>query len=202
MYSSSDYRYRLRLRVFIGAVIDVPREALVYQAELTREARLEWGMDAPIAALAGQLMQESGFDPKAKSAYASGLSQFTPATARWISTLSTRLSDPNPLDPSWSIRAMVFYDHLLHDGVNPANDECGRYRAMLAEYNGGAKRWADRQKLSKEPGNYDVTAVINPGISKSNQQQNQNYAFFVVYRWQAIFVSWSGPLVCLPKTGN
>jgi len=159
-------------------------------------------MDAPIAALAAQLAQESDFRADAKSPFASGLSQFTTATSIWISSLYPQLGSPAPLDPQWAIRAMILYDKRLHDGINPAVDECSRYSFALSDYNGGSGWRIKRQKMSPQPGVYAITSAFNPGISKANQQQNQDYPFRIIYHWQPIFVSWSGPMVCLPKTGN
>ncbi|MBY0466660.1 MAG: transglycosylase SLT domain-containing protein, partial [Burkholderiales bacterium] len=45
----------------------VPAAAHKYRAELTRAAHSQWGLDAPIAALAAQVHQESGWQPNAVS---------------------------------------------------------------------------------------------------------------------------------------
>lgn len=182
-------------------MIDIPREAIAYQAELTREARYAFGMDAPVALLAGQITQESGWRSDVCSKYACGLAQFTPGTAAWLAGINDRVGDAEPLNPHWALRALVTYDHLLHDAANPADSDCDRWQFAFSDYNGGTKWRVKRQTMSPQPGNYAITAAFNPGVSKSNQQQNQDYPFRIAYRWQPIFVSWVGPLICLGKAG-
>ncbi len=182
-------------------IADIPREALQYQAELTREARYAFGMDAPIALLAGQIQQESHWDPNARSAFASGIAQFTPGTAAWLASLDARVGAAAPLDPHWALRALVTYDKLLHDNANPADSDCDRWQFAFSGYNGGERWRIKRQAMSPQPGSYTITSAFNPGILKANQQQNQDYAFRIVYHWQPVFVSWTGTMVCLGKTG-
>ncbi|WP_163769991.1 transglycosylase SLT domain-containing protein, partial [Proteus mirabilis] len=76
--------------------------------DVIRNARLEWGLSAPVADFAAQLHQESGWRPDAISpAGAQGLAQFMPATADWISQLIPMLSSREPFNPAWAIRALV-----------------------------------------------------------------------------------------------
>jgi soluble lytic murein transglycosylase-like protein len=180
-------------------MIEVPREALQYQAELTREARFAFGMDSPIALLAGQITQESEWKPDVCSKYACGLAQFTPQTARWISGVDNSLGPAEPLSPKWALRALVTYDELLHRGASPAKTDCDRWSFALSDYNGGSGWRIKRQKMSPQPEDFAITSAFNPGISKANQQQNAEYPFRIVYKWQPVFVNWSGPLVCLGK---
>lgn len=121
----------------IAHSIEMPRAALQYQAQLTREARYAFGMDGPIAMLGGQIHQESGYDPNAKSAFASGLAQFTPGTAAWIAGLYKDLGPASPLDPTWALRALVTYDKRLYDSAPFAKDDCNRWAYVLSSYNGG-----------------------------------------------------------------
>ncbi len=44
----------------------IPAAAHKYRAELTRAAHAQWGLDAPIAALAAQVHQESGWQLHAR----------------------------------------------------------------------------------------------------------------------------------------
>lgn len=83
-----------------------PQAALQYRDDVIRNARLEWGLSAPVADFAAQLHQESGWRPDAISpAGAQGLAQFMPATADWISQLIPMLSSREPFNPAWAIRA-------------------------------------------------------------------------------------------------
>lgn len=181
--------------------MDIPREALPYQAELIREARYAFGMDAPVALLAAQITQESGWKPGVCSVYACGLAQFTPGTAQWLSGINTSLGPAAPLDPHWALRALVTYDKRLHDGANPSASDCDRWQFGLSDYNGGSGWRIRRQKMSPQPEDYAITSAFNPGISKVNQQQNQAYPFRIVFHWQPVFVSWNGPLICIGKAG-
>lgn len=131
--------------------VEMPRAALRYQSQLTREARFTFGMDAPIPMLGSQIQQESGYDPNAKSAYASGLAQFTPQTADWISGVYKQLGPAAPLDPSWALRALVLYDKRLHDGTPPARDACNQWAFAMSAYNGGLSNLQKDIGLCKAP---------------------------------------------------
>lgn len=63
--------------------LQIPARAHQYRRVLTQQAYAQWGLDAPIAALAAQVHQESAWRPEAVSHVgARGLAQFMPATAR------------------------------------------------------------------------------------------------------------------------
>ncbi|EPE8237953.1 transglycosylase SLT domain-containing protein, partial [Escherichia coli] len=98
-----------------------PQAALQYRDDVIRNARLEWGLSAPVADFAAQLHQESGWRPDAISpAGAQGLAQFMPATADWISQLMPGLNSREPFNPAWAIRALVSYDRWLWQRVSAA----------------------------------------------------------------------------------
>jgi len=93
-----------------------------------------------------QIHQESGWNPDAKSQYASGLAQFTPDTAKWISKLyPVDLGENNPLDARWAIRACVKYDRWIYDKLSEVYQERQRWAMTLSSYNGG-KGWLDRDR--------------------------------------------------------
>ncbi len=71
---------------------EIPREAQQHRRDLTRNARMIWGLDAPVSTFAAQIHQESAWRPDARSPYAHGLAQFTPATADWIGDLDPALA--------------------------------------------------------------------------------------------------------------
>ncbi len=178
------------------AVTEIPRAALRYRDDLIREARFVFGMEAPVPLLAAQVHQESGYNPNAQSRFASGLAQFTPATASWISGAYPSLGPAQPLNPQWALRAMVTYDKRLRDAVKPFDTECDRYSMMLSDYNGGSTWRIRRQAKSEHPGNYEITSRINPGIAPSNQIENERYPRVIIGRWQQIYAPWGGPLIC------
>lgn len=122
----------------------VPDRARQYQRDLIRNARLVWGLDAPVATFAAQIHQESGWRPDVSSAYAHGLAQFTPATADWIGGLYSDVGPADPFNPAWALRALVRYDKHLYDR-NTAATECDRWAFTLSAYNGG-QGWVNRDR--------------------------------------------------------
>lgn len=124
--------------------VEVPQAAKQYKRELTRNARMIWGLDAPIATFAAQIHQESGWRPDARSPYAHGLAQFTPVTAEWIGSLDPVLGGADTGNPAWAVRALVRYDRWLWDR-NPAETPCDRMAFSLSAYNGG-EGWLRREQ--------------------------------------------------------
>ena len=121
----------------------VPAASHQYRAELTRAAHTQWGLQAPIAALAAQVHQESGWQPHAVSRVgAQGMAQFMPATATWWCNLNSLApADCQPTNPTWALRAMVGFDKWLYDlapGHYSAHD---RMWVALRAYNGGLGHW-------------------------------------------------------------
>jgi soluble lytic murein transglycosylase-like protein len=121
---------------------DIPRTALKHRADLTRAAYSAWGLDAPIAALAAQIHQESGWNPEAVSRVgATGMAQFMPATARWwCDANGLAATECQPTNPVWAMRALVGYDRWLFDRVRGPT-EFDRFWAALRSYNGGLGNW-------------------------------------------------------------
>jgi membrane-bound lytic murein transglycosylase MltF len=105
-----------------------------------------------VAVFAGQIHQESLWKAGARSRFASGMTQFTPGTAKDMQAGSSRLKElcanagGCPLDPAWALRAMVIYDRDLWAGLSafPAADE--RLAATLVAYNGGPG-WVEKERL-------------------------------------------------------
>lgn len=121
---------------------DVPRAALPYRALLIRSAHAVWGLDAPVAAFAAQVHQESAWRPDAVSRVgARGLAQFMPATARWVSTTDPLLSANQPFSPPWALRALVGYDLHLYLRTPARFEPADRMWLALRGYNGGEGHW-------------------------------------------------------------
>lgn len=135
----------LVLLLAVPAEAQIPRAAYTHQRTLIGSARLVWGLNAPIAVMAAQVHQESGWRPDAKSAYAGGLAQFTPATAEWISGRYADLGDNAPYDPGWALLALARYDKYLFDRQTTAATACDRWAFTLAAYNGG-EGWITRDR--------------------------------------------------------
>ncbi|OLN31319.1 Phage lysin [Desulfovibrio sp. DV] len=163
-----------------ATVRGIPRAALQYRAELTRNARSIWGLDAPVATMAAQIHQESGWRTDAKSPVgAQGMAQFMPATASWIADLVPELAACEPYNPAWAIRALVTYDKWLWDRLDAASD-CHRMAFALAAYNGGLgwvrrdAKMAAGQGLSPEAW-WDHVETVNAGRSAANWRENRGY---------------------------
>ena len=95
----------LVILAFAGCVAadPIPATANRYRADLTRNARLAWGLAAPVALFAAQVHQESGWNPAAVSRVgAAGLAQFMPATAQWIGGLTPDLAERQATNPAWA----------------------------------------------------------------------------------------------------
>lgn len=184
------------LASLFGCAADVPRGALIYRSELTREARLVYGLNAPVAVFGAQIHQESSWNPDARSAFANGLAQFTPQTADWISGVYKQLGPAQPTNPGWAMRALLLYDKKLNDAVKLFDSTCDRWLFSLSDYNGGAGRRIRRQGLSLQPGNYSITGFINPGISESNQRENEGYGPKILRVLQPLYSSWGPGVEC------
>lgn len=147
-------RQALRLSLLVGvtllallfaamAVAQVPANATRYRAELVRAAHTQWGLDAPVAALAAQVHQESGWRPDAVSHVgARGMAQFMPGTATWWCELNgLGVAACQPHNPTWALRALVGYDKYLFDRTPARYGERDRLWVALRSYNGGLGHW-------------------------------------------------------------
>lgn len=154
----------------------IPSEASRHKREYQRIARSEWGLSAPIASLAGQVHQESGWDCRAVSRVgAKGCAQFMPTTATWIGEVDQRLKAGDVHSPAWAFRAQSVYMKWLLDRVR-AVSACERMAFAMSAYNGGLGRVYQRQKLSTRPERcLGMTCDINPGIHPVNQKENAHY---------------------------
>lgn len=180
---------------FTTLAADPPVAATPYRAELVRNARVVWGMDAPVADFAGQFQQESGWDPAARSpAGAQGMAQFMPDTADWISQRFPALHSREPFNPSWAMRALVQYDQWLWQHVTAA-DDCQRMAFTLSAYNGGLG-WVNRDKtLAMQRGLdprvwFDSVSTVNAGRSAANWRENRGYPQRILYQNAPRYLSW------------
>lgn len=181
----------------------VPSAALRHRAELTRNARAVWGLDAPVATFAAQIHQESGWRSDAKSAFASGLAQFTPETASWISGVYPKeLGENQPYNPSWAMRALVVYDKRL---VGRADGEtaCDAMAKGLWGYNGG-EGWVRRdEKLALRHGanirKWREVEPFNAGRATAMFAENRGYPKMILLKWQPLYVAsgWGRGVTCV-----
>lgn len=160
---------------------DIPREAQTYRRDLTRNARMIWGLDAPVATFAAQIHQESAWRPDARSPYAHGLAQFTPATADWIGGLDPPLANPDTGNPTWALRALVRYDAWLYTRVPAAGNAppCARMALVLRAYNGGLG-WLQKEARTGKP-----CAAFR---SAANCRENLAYPVRILTRLEPLYV--------------
>lgn len=174
-----------------------PQAAQQYRDDVIRNARLEWGLSAPVADFAAQLHQESGWRPDVISPVgAQGMAQFMPATADWISQLVPGLNSREPFNPAWAIRALVSYDRWLWQRVSAA-DNCERMAMTLSGYNGGLG-WVQRDKRLATQRGLDGTrwfgnvATVNAGRSTANWRENRHYPQRILRELAPRYLTWGG----------
>jgi len=178
------------------AAAQIPPRAEQYRRDLTRIAISVWGLDAPVALLAGQIEQESAWRPDAVSwAGAKGLAQFMDATGRDVAQRYGG-GPPNPFDPRWSMTAQSRYMRELTGRIGAARNETERTAFALSAYNGGLRHVQRRQALSPDPGRcLGLTCDINPGIRPAAQRENREYPRRILLvlapRYHA--AGWGGP---------
>lgn len=172
-----------------------PPAAQAWRAELTRQAHAEWGLNAPIAALAAQVHQESGWNALAVSQVgARGMAQFMPATATWWCQLQGLApADCQPHNPRWALRALVGYDKWLYDRLAAAGPPPDRLWATLRAYNGGLGHWQAEARLAAVPTRSQVDAAC--GRARRATQfcaENLGYPRRILVALQPRYSAW-GP---------
>jgi len=216
----------LALLIPAQAQAQVPPAAARYRGELTRQARLVFGLEAPVATLAAQVHQESAWRPDARSIYAHGLAQFTPDTAEWIGGvdpalasaewigpprsqtalaaphgggqgISGRPSDALTGNPAWALRALAVYDRWLLDRVKGAT-VCDRWWAGLRAYNGGLGHWLKESRLAAPSLDRGAIDARCGQASRSPKHcpENLGYPQRILLKWQPLYASWGPGVVC------
>lgn len=190
--------------LLLVAVVDaqtIPRAALQYKRELIASTRVVWGLDAPVAVMAAQVHQESGWRADAQSRFAGGLTQFTPDTADWISQRYPReLGENQPFNPSWALRALARYDKFLYDRQADAFTECDRWAFTLAGYNGG-EGWVNRDKRLTRSRGKDPTRWWGHVDRYSSRaawayQENRGYPRRILLQRQPPYLAWGPGVDC------
>lgn len=177
----------------------IPPQAMQHRAVLIREARIAWGLDAPVGTFAAQIHQESKWDELAVSPVgAQGLGQFMPSTSRWLPSVAPETGEPMPFSPAWSIRALVTYDRWLWKRIRAASD-CDRMAMTLSAYNGGLG-WVQKdqrlaQEVSLNPLLWTHVAMANSGRNSAAFRENRGYPTVIIHKWQPLYKDW-GPGVC------
>lgn len=175
----------------------VPPEAQRYRAELVRAAHAQWGLQAPIAALAAQVHQESSWKPEAVSAVgARGLAQFMPATATWwCAQEGVAPKACQPHNPTWALRALVGYDKWLYDRTPARYGARERMWVALRGYNGGLGHWQAEAAATglARPTTAEVDAACGRARRHvSHCRENLGYPARILNTLQARYATW-GP---------
>ena len=170
----------------------IPSLAYRLKRMVRGEINYHWGLEQDGTVFYAQIHQESAWNPEARSAYASGLAQFTPDTAEWISRLyPADLGDNNPLDARWAIRALVKYDKWLFDKSSYTETIDDRWSFSLSGYNGGAG-WVDRdRKLALQNGRSDRKWICNVQHFSNRAgwafKENRDYVTKILDKWVPIY---------------
>lgn len=174
----------------------IPATAHKHRAELTRAAHSQWGLDAPIAALAAQVHQESGWQPNAVSHVgAQGMAQFMPGTATWWCGLNNLgPAECQPTNPVWALRALVGYDKYLFDRTPPRMSDFDRLWVALRAYNGGLGHWLAEAKATglPQPSRSQVDAACGKAKRHpTNCPENLQYPARILLTLQPRYAGWS-----------
>lgn len=170
-----------------------------FEDVLIREAQRQFGLAAPVAALAAQLHQESAWRPDARSPYAIGLAQFTPGTAGDMAKrYPSELAPAAPLDPRWSIRAQVFYMRDLNRQAGRfAADACESWAFALSGYNGGSGWWPRDRKLAAAAGRDDTRwwdhVEHHTNRSAAARKENREYPVRILRTLQPRYAAGGAP---------
>lgn len=170
--------------------------SLPYRSTLIREAQAVYGVNAPVAMFAGQIMQESGWHANVTAFdFGRGIAQFQDSTSKMISRLYPELGGPDPYNPRWAIRALVRYDGWLYKRVK-GQDACQRWGSTLKGYNAGLGYVQRAEARSSNPLIwYDVTENINAGQSAKNFTYSRLYPRWIIMNHQRLYTGW-GEVVC------
>lgn len=173
----------------------IPRAAAQYRSILVRAARFSWGLDAPVATMAAQVHQESGWRADAVSpAGARGLAQIMPATAAWLPEVAPHLGAADTWNPGWNLRALAAYDRWLWDRVS-ACDGCHRMAKALAAYNGGLG-WVQRDERLAAARGLDPAQWwgnvenVNAGRSAAAKRENRGYPERILRVLEPLYAAW------------
>lgn len=182
--------------------VRIPEASLRYRLALEREVIGYFGLDAPVSLVAGQIHAESTWEPTARSAYAEGLGQFTPPTARWLPTVCPEIGEPDPWDAAWSLRAVACYDAWLFERMPAAATVCDRWAFTLSSYNGG-QAWLTRDRArasakGADPARWFGHVERHSPRSAAAMAENRSYVTRILLRLQPAYIAagWPGEAPC------
>lgn len=186
------------------AVMPAPASPL-YRLQIERAGARWFGLHAQPARMAAQLHQESGWNPRARSPYAMGLAQFTPATARWLPSICPEVGAPDLWSPAWSIEAQHCYMAWLHGRVRAIDPgvltDCDRWAFALRAYNGG-EGWLQRDRALAARAGVSANAWRGVEGFRSRAQwahtENTAYPRRILLRIEPVYLAagWPGGPAC------
>jgi hypothetical protein len=181
--------------------VAIPADSVQYRLQLERAAGEQFGLDAPVARLAAQLHQESGWRSDARSPYAEGLAQFAPATAAWLPQICPSVGKPDPWDAGWSIRAVACYDAWLYARAEGAT-HCDRWAMTLSAYNGGEGARDRERRMAfqarADPNRWFGQVARYRSRSAAAWQENRAYVSRILLTLEPAYLAagWPGTEVC------
>jgi len=181
--------------------IQVPSASYLYRFKLEREVASRFGTTDAVARIAGQGHAESAWRSNARSAYAQGLYQFTPATAQWIVSVCPEIGAADPWDPNWSVRAAVCYDHWLFARIDAAT-ACDRWAFVFSAYNGGLV-WVQRDRTLAAQRGFDPQRWWN-NVERASARvdwafdENRGYVERILRQFEPVYLAagWPGQQAC------
>ncbi len=175
----------------------VPPAAYGHQHVQRQQAQAVWGLNAPMATLAAQVHQESGWNCDARSwVGAVGCTQFMPATANDMAKrYPDSLYPPNPRNPRWAFRAQAQYMLDLKNGrgARGAANDCERMAFALAAYNGG-EGWVLRDRAVSDASGkprgvfFGAAQYANAGRRADFKKENADYPERILLRIEPRYI--------------
>lgn len=190
-----------------AASVIIPEASALYRHRVEQAVADVWGVQGSPARLAAQIHQESAWRPKAASpAGAQGLTQFMPATAKWIAErFPDQLGQFDPWDAHQAILAAAIYDKWLLDRVQAIGhtplSECSRWNYALRAYNGG-EQWLlrDRGLTIAQRGNPNDWKSVERFRTRSEaaHRENTQYPRRILLTLEPAYIAagWPGVTVC------
>lgn len=190
-----------------AASVIIPEASALYRHRVEQAVADVWGVQGSPARLAAQIHQESAWRPKAASpAGAQGLTQFMPATAKWIAErFPEQLGQFDPWDAHQAILAAAIYDKWLLDRIQAIGhtplSECTRWHFALRGYNGG-EQWLlrDRGLTVAQRGNPNDWQSVERFRTRSEaaHRENTQYPRRILLTLEPAYIAagWPGVAVC------
>lgn len=182
--------------------VAIPAASYLYRFKLEREVTARLGTTDATARIAAQVHQESRWRADARSPYAEGMAQFTPATGAWlVKDVCPEIGPHDPWDPNWSVRAAVCYDAWLHARVSGATP-CDRWAFTLSAYNGGLGWIArDKQRASAsgaDPARWFGQVELHSARARWAIAENRDYVRRILKSYEPAYIAagWPGVAVC------